>query len=70
MSYKTPEEQNYDMGSIVNCYGSWRQPNWDDMSTSDLDNGMTYTINHDAPYCSEFGSIAFKPMFGGLIRIG
>ena len=42
------------------------------MDHKDIADGyaMTYTINHDAPYCSEFGSIAFKPMFGGLIRIG
>ena len=31
---------------------------------------MTYTINHDAPDCSEFGSIAVKKMFGGLLRVG
>lgn len=43
-----------------------------EMDHKDIADGyaMTYTINHDAPYCSEFGSIAFKPMFGGLIRIG
>ena len=37
----------------------------------DLKDGyaMSYTINHDMPDCSEFGSIAVKPMFGGLIRI-
>lgn len=31
---------------------------------------MSYTINHDMPDCSEFGSIVVKPTFGGLLRIG
>lgn len=31
---------------------------------------MTYTINHDAPEFSEFGSIAVKKIFGGLLRVG
>lgn len=36
----------------------------------DLKDGyvLTYTINHDMPDCSEFGSIVVKPMFGGLLR--
>ena len=29
---------------------------------------MTYTVNHDAPYCSEFGSIGIQKRNGGLIR--
>lgn len=29
---------------------------------------MSYTINHDAPECSDMGSIVVKPMFGGLLR--
>ena len=52
--YATPEEQNYDMGSIVNCYGSWRQPNWNELETSDLDNGMTYTINQQGHSAKEY----------------
>lgn len=31
---------------------------------------MTYTINHDNPHYSEFGSIAFKKLYGGLVRVG
>ena len=30
---------------------------------------MSYTINHDAPICSDMGSIVVKPMSGGLVRI-
>lgn len=30
---------------------------------------MSYVINHDMPDCSEFSSIAVRPMFGGLVRI-
>ena len=29
---------------------------------------MSYTINHDDPWCSDMGTIAVKPMFGGLVR--
>lgn len=29
---------------------------------------MTYTVNHDAPDCSEFGSIGIQKRNGGLIR--
>lgn len=31
---------------------------------------MSYVVNHDMPDCSEFGSIAVRPMFGGLVRVG
>ena len=36
----------------------------------DIEDGyvMSYTINHDMPYCADMGSIAVKPMFGGLLR--
>ena len=52
-------------------YVSDWQEEWE-YENEDLKDGyaMSYTINHDMPDCSEFGSIAFKPMFGGLIRIG
>ena len=38
----------------------------------DIKNGyvFAYVENVDSPWCSEFGSIAVKPSFGGLIRIG
>lgn len=52
-------------------YVSDWQEEWE-YENEDLKDGyvMSYTINHDMPDCSEFGSIAVKPMFGGLIRIG
>ena len=31
---------------------------------------FAYVENIDAPWCSEFGTIAIEPKFGGLIRIG
>ena len=41
-----------------------------DWESLDADIVFTYTHNYDAPECSEFGSIAIKKMFGGVIRIG
>ena len=43
-----------------------------EMDNEDLSNGyaFTYTINHDAPDCSEFGSIGFRLGAGaGLVRV-
>lgn len=31
---------------------------------------FTYVENIDNDWCSEFGSIAIKPSFGGLVRLG
>lgn len=31
---------------------------------------FAYVENVDDPWCSEFGSIAIKPSFGGLVRLG
>ena len=31
---------------------------------------FAYVENVDNPWCSEFGSIAVKPSFGGLVRLG
>lgn len=58
-----------EMDSLL--YVSDWQEEWE-YENEDLRDGyaMSYTINHDMPDCSEFGSIAVKPMFGGLIRIG
>lgn len=52
-------------------YVSDYQEEWE-MDNDDVIDGyaMTYTVNHDAPECSEFGSIAIKKRFGGLIRVG
>ena len=43
-----------------------------EMEMEDIADGyvMSYTINHDIPEFSEFGSIMVKPMFGGLVRLG
>lgn len=43
-----------------------------EMDRVDLKNNfiMTYSINHDNPIFSEFGSIVVKQICGGLIRIG
>ena len=40
------------------------------MEMDDIADGyvMTYTINHDMPDCSEFGSIAYKSVGGGVLR--
>lgn len=41
-----------------------------EMDHEDIKDGyvLSYTINHDMPYCSDMGSIGVKPMFGGLVR--
>lgn len=38
----------------------------------DIKNGiiLAYVKNIDDDYCSEFGSVAIKSQFGGLVRIG
>lgn len=42
-----------------------------DMDREDIkdDIALTYTINHDTPDFSEFGSIGIKRLFGGLVRV-
>lgn len=42
------------------------------MDNENIEDGivMSYVVNHDMPDCSEFGSIAVRPIFGGLVRIG
>ena len=51
-------------------YISDYEEEWE-MENEDINEGyvFSYTINHDMPDCSEFGSIGVKPMFGGLLRI-
>ena len=41
-----------------------------EMEMEDIEDGivMSYTINHDMPDCSEFGSIGVKSIGGGLVR--
>lgn len=52
-------------------YVSDYQTEWE-MDQYDISVGyvMTYTVNHDNPDCSEFGSIAYRSANGGVLRIG
>lgn len=52
-------------------YVSSNKEEWES-DKEDIENGyvFAYVENVDCPWCSEFGSIAVKPQFGGLIRIG
>ena len=42
-----------------------------DYERGDIEEGVvfTYTVNHDADFCSEFGCIGIRAANGGLIRI-
>lgn len=52
-------------------YVSDHQDEWD-MDNEDIkDNyAMVYVWNKDDEWCSEFGSIAVRQKFGGLVRVG
>ena len=52
-------------------YVSSNKEEWES-DKEDIKNGyvFAYVENVDNPWCSEFGSIAVKSQFGGLIRIG
>lgn len=52
-------------------YVSSNKEEWES-DKEDIKNGyvFAYVENVDAPWCSEFGSIAVKPSFGGLVRLG
>lgn len=56
----------YNFLYVSNYSGEW------EMDNSDIKDGysLVYTWNKTIDYFSEFGSIAVKPMFGGLVRIG
>lgn len=51
-------------------YVSDHEDEWE-MDNEDLEYGyvVAYVYSYDAPEFSEFGSIAVKPRFGGLVRI-
>ena len=51
-------------------YVSDNEEEWEE-DNADLADGyaFTYTVNTSEPLFSEFGSIAFKPIFGGIKRI-
>lgn len=52
-------------------YVSSNKEEWES-DKEDIKNGyvFAYVENVDTPWCSEFGSIAVKSQFGGLIRLG
>ena len=52
-------------------YVSDEEEEWE-MDNEDVADGyaMTFTHNYDAPWCSEFGTIAVAEKFGGLVRVG
>lgn len=52
-------------------YVSKHEEEWE-MDNEDLDGGyvMVYSNNLDDDMCTEFGSIAIRPVMGGLERIG
>ena len=52
-------------------YVSSNKEEWES-DKEDIKNGyvFAYVENVDTPWCSEFGSIAVKSQFGGLMRIG
>ena len=51
-------------------YVSDYQDEWE-MDNADLNENYAcvYVINHDMPDCSEFGSIAWKSIGGGVLRV-
>ena len=51
-------------------YVSDYQDEWE-MDNSDLNENYAcvYVINHDMPDCSEFGTIAWKSIGGGVLRV-
>ncbi len=45
--FATPAERNFDMGSIVSAFGSWRAPDFEGVKVYPemMDNGLTYFVN-------------------------
>ena len=63
---------NTEFGKLLSLfYVSDYKEEWE-MDMVDIKDGYAcvYCINFDCPDFSEFGSIAFKPIFGGVKRIG
>ena len=59
------------LGTMDNIfYVSDYQDEWE-MDNADLNENYAcvYVINHDMPDCSEFGSIAWKSIGGGVLRV-
>lgn len=62
--FGTETEQNYDMGSIVNSFGSYRQPDFDYLvnNIDDLDNALTYFIHQQGHSVKEvYGCLLGNP---------
>lgn len=69
--HATHEYTNF--GELLDLfYVSSEQEEWEQLDREDLKDGraLCYTVNFDAPYCSEFGCIAFTVSGGGLVRVG
>lgn len=63
---------NTEFGQLLSLfYVSDHKGEWG-MDNTDIADGyaMVYCINLDDPYSSEFGSIAFKSINGGIKRVG
>lgn len=63
---------NTEFGELLSLfYVSDHEEEWG-MDNEDIEGGyaMVYCINLDCPDFSEFGSIAFRPVNGGVKRIG
>lgn len=61
-----------EFGELYNfLYVSDHSEEWE-MDNADLTDGyvFAYVENVDDPICSEFGTIAVKGKFGGLVRVG
>ena len=61
-----PFGECYSMLYVSSDVDEWQQ------DKEDIKDGyvFAYVYNKDDEWCSEFGSIAIKPSFGGLVRIG
>lgn len=63
---------NFEFGECYTIlYVSNDTDEWEN-DKEDIKNGyiFAYVYNKDDEWCSEFGTIAFKSQFGGLVRIG
>lgn len=62
----------YEFGECYSIlYVSPDKEEWEN-DKADIKEGyvFAYVENVDDPWCSEFGSIAIRPSFGGLVRLG
>lgn len=52
--FATPAEKNSDMSSLIKCYGSYRSPDFENITETDLDNCMTYLIHQQGHSIKEY----------------